>query len=166
MKKFFSGIAAGMILGSGLLCFSGSAQALDANAAFQMLKTELQNKGLASTDIMAAAQPMKDLLGLGASSAEVKNVLLNFAANGFKGQDLNRLTAMVGDLMKSGLPAKAALEFVTKAIDQTKAGGLKEDGLVSKVQTMVAERKAQLELIKSQLAKTRKGLGPLFQSKN
>ncbi len=161
MKKFFAGIAAGMVLGCGL--FAGSAQALDANAAFELLKTELQSKGVASNDIASAAQPLKDLLGLGANSADVKNTLLGFVNQGFKGQDLGRLTGMVGDLMKSELPIKPASEFVTQAIDQAKAGGLKGSDLVSKVQTMVSQRKAQIDLLKNQLAKTRKEAGLLFK---
>lgn len=164
MKTSFSGIMAGVILGCGLLGFSGSAQALDADAAFQLLKTELQNEGLASNDIAAAAQPMKALLGLGASSADAKNVLLGLVSKGFKGQDLSSLTAMVGNLMQSGLPAKAASDFVTTAINQAKDSGLKGNDLVSKVQTMVLQRKVQLDLLKSQLAKTKKGLGAFSQN--
>jgi len=140
-------------------CFSGiltNAQALDVNTLFTALKSELGNKVVAANDINAAEQPIKKMLGMGASLAEVKSVLLDFIGKGFKGNNLSSLVSCVSDLMKNKEAIKGAAGFVSQAIKQASAMGLKGDGLVAKVQGIVGQKKASLGLL------DKKGLGSLF----
>jgi hypothetical protein len=152
------------------------AQALDANAVFQQLKTELLSKGMASTDITVAAQPIKDMLGLGANQADVKSVLLDLMSKGFKGNDFGSLVSLVSDLMKSGTAIKGASGFVSQAIQQASSLGLKGKDLIAKVQGIVSQKIAQLGQLKSNVAggkeqvtsevdKTKKSLGSILGNK-
>jgi len=126
-------------------CFSGiltNAQALDVNTLFTALKSELGSKIVAANDINAAEQPIKNLLGMGASLAEVKSALLDFIGKGFKGSNLGSLVSLVSDLMKNGEAIKGATNIVSRAIKQASAMGLKGEGLVARVQGIVGQKKA------------------------
>ena len=149
MKRIFNLISTGFILAVTLSLFPPTARALDATAVLGQLKSELQNKGLTAADINAASQPIKTMLGLGASSNDVKNLLLAFAGKGFKGNDLGKLSALASELMKSGLPAKASEAFVSKGLEQAGASGAKGRDLIAKVQTLVGQKKEQLAQLKS-----------------
>jgi len=96
-------------------CFSGiltNAQALDVNTLFTALKSELGNKVVAANDINAAEQPIKKMLGMGASLAEVKSVLLDFIGKGFKGNNLSSLVSCVSDLMKKGTSVEMSEQII------------------------------------------------------
>ena len=143
-----------------LLCFvsyfSGiltNAQALDVNTLFTALKGELGSKVVAANGINAAEQPIKKMLGMGVSTIDIKGLLLNFIGKGFKGNNLGSLVSCVSDLMKNKDAFKSAASFVTQAIQQAGALGLKGDGLVAKVQGLVGQKKASLNLLDN------KGLG-------
>ena len=140
-------------------CFSGiltNAQALNVNTLFTALKSELGSNIVAANDINAAEQPIKKILGMGASLAEVKSVLLDFIGKGFKGNNLSSLVSCVSDLMKNKEAIKGAAGFVSQAIKQASAMGLKGDGLVAKVQGIVSQKKASQGLLEG------KSLGSLF----
>jgi hypothetical protein len=139
-------------------CFSGiltNAQALDVNTLFTALKSELGSKVVADNGVNAAEQPIKKILGMGASLAEVKNVLLDFISKGFKGNNLSSLVSCVSDLMKNKEAIKGAAGFVFQAIQQASSMGLKGEDLVKKVQGIVGQ-KASLGIL------DKKGLGSLF----
>ena len=140
-------------------CFSGilaNVQALDVNALFTALKSELGNKVVADNGINAAEQPIDKMLGMGVGLTEIKSVLLDFIGKGFKGNNLSSLVSCVSDLMKNKDALKGATSFVTQAIQQAGAMGLKGDGLVAKVQGIVGQKKAAQDLL------DKKGLGSLF----
>lgn len=140
-------------------CFSGfsaKVQAFDVNALFTTLKSELGNKVVADNGINAAEQPIKKMLGIGVGLSEIKSVLLDFIGKGFKGNNLSSLMSYVSDLMKNKDAFKGAVGFVSQAIQQAGAIGLKGDGLVAKVQEIVGQKKAALGLL------DKKGLGSLF----
>ncbi len=132
------------------------AQALDVNTLFTALKNELGDKVVAASDINAAEQPIKKLLGMGASLAEVKTVLLDFIGKGFKGNDLNSLVSCVSDLMKNKEAIKTAASFVSQAIGQASAMGLKGKDLIAKVQGLVSQKKVSQDLL------DKKGLSSFF----
>ena len=133
-----------------------NAYALDINAIFGQLKAQLQNSGMVSTDINAVESPVKNLLAQGVSQIDLKSMLLDFVSKGFKGKDLSSLVSMVGDLVKSGSSAKSSAGFVSQAIQQVSAMGLKGNGLMAKVQGIVGQKKASLDLL------SQKGIGSLF----
>lgn len=173
MKRFFGVTLMALALGGGLLGFSTPAHALDANAAFNQLKTDLQGKGLAVSDINAAAQSVKTMLNLGASPGDMKNLLLDFSKKGFKGNDLGKLSGMVSELMKSRMPVKGAEGVVSQAVKRAEASGLKGKELIAKVQSVVNEKKAQLDQLKSiaaakksqaasEVEKAKKGFGSVL----
>jgi len=137
-------------------CFSGiltNAQALDVNALFTSLKSELGSKVVADNNINTVEQPIKKILGMGVGLTEVKGLLLDFISKGFKGNNLSSLVSCVSDLMKNKDAFKGAASFVAQAIQQAGALGLKGDGLVAKVQGLVGQKKASLNLLDN------KGLG-------
>ena len=149
MKKIFIVLSMGFIFASSLSLFPANARALDANTVWGQLKGELLNKGLAAVDINASAQPVKTMLGLGANSADMKSLLLEFAGKGFKGNDLGKLSTLVSELMKSGLPVKASETFVSNALQKARASGATGSGLIAKVQTLVNQKKEQLAQLKN-----------------
>ena len=144
-----------VVFGSLLTGYPSGGWALDLNAAYAQLKGELQSKGLPSSDISAAAGAAKQMLGLGASSTDVKNILLNLAGKGFKGADLGKLSGLVNELMKSGLPVKAAEGFIMQSIQKSGTGGAKGSEVISKIQTLVSQKKAQLDQLQSIAAQNR-----------
>lgn len=145
-----------------LLGFSRNAIAIDVNALFTQLKVELQKKGMAPADINENEQSIKNLLDLGASQFDVKNILLDFVANGFKGRDIGSLVSMVSDLMKDGSSMKVARDIIFQAIKQANITGLKGNTLVAKIQEFVDQKKAQLSQVKSKGEDLKKSLGPIF----
>jgi hypothetical protein len=140
-------------------CFSGiliNAQALDVNSLFTALKSELGNKVVVDNGVNAAEQPIKKMLGMGVSTTDIKGLLLNFIGKGFKGNNLGSLVGCVSDLMKNKEGLKGATSFVSQAIQQASAMGLKGDFLVGKVKGIVGQKKASQDLLDN------KGLGSLF----
>ncbi len=162
-----------VILFASFLCgvFS-KAQALDVNAVFGQLKSELLQKGMSTSDIKAVEPPVKNMLSLGGKQTDVKDVLLNLMAKGFKGNDFSSLVGMVSDLAKNGDSIKNAGTVVSQAIQGASLLGLKGKDLIAKVQNMVNQRKTQLNQIKGnatatgeQLKKTdaiKKGITSIF----
>ena len=161
MKRF---LVIGMLI-CFVSCLSGvlfKAQALDINAIFQQLKGELLNKGMANTDIKAVEQPAKSMLSLGANQLDVKTILLDLAAKGFKGADLGSLAGLVSSLMKGGGSTKLSAGVVTQAIQQASGLGLKGKDLLAKVGNIVNSKKASLAQVKSGADNVKSSLGAIF----
>lgn len=125
------------------------AQALDVNAIFGQLKSELLQKGMSASDIKAVEPPVKSMLSLGGNQADIKSILLDLMAKGFKGNDLGSLMGMVSGLAKNGKPIKSAGTFISQAIQGANLLGLKGKDLIPKVQNMVNQKITQLSQTKS-----------------
>lgn len=139
-----------VILFAGFLCgIFTEAEALDVNAIFGQLKSELLQKGMSAGDIKAVEPPVKSMLNLGGNQIDIKSILLDLMAKGFKGNDLSSLVSMVSDLTKNGEPVKNAGTVVSQAIQGANLLGLKGKDLIAKVQNMVNQRKTQLNQAKS-----------------
>ncbi|GEM_PF-1884505 len=151
MKRFFviSMVVICAVLSLGV--FKG-AQALDVNAIFGQIKSELLQKGMSAGDITAVEPPVKNMLSLGGNQADVKSILLDLMSKGFKGNDFSSLVGMVSDLAKNGEPVKNAGAVVSQAIQGASVLGLKGKDLISQVQNMVNQRKTQLYQIKGNVS--------------
>lgn len=146
MKKILLVAAVVMLVSS----FAAPARAaVDVNTLFGQLKDQLLKSGLSAADVSATASPVKSMLGLGAGSADIKNILLNLASQGFKGMDLGNLTALVSNLMQNGQAIQNAWGLVSQAIQQAKIGGLSGSDLVLKVQQVIGANIAKLNQLKS-----------------
>jgi len=133
-------------------------QALDVNAIFQQIKSELLGKGLTSTDLKAVEQPTKTLISSGASTSDIKSMLVDFANKGFKGTKLESLVTIVSDLVKKGDSLKVASGAVSSAIQTASASGLKGDTLIAKVKEIISQNKAQIDQAKSAIGSKLSGL--------
>jgi len=153
MKRFIA-VAMLVIFAFFLSGLFKGAQALDVNAVFAQIKAELIQKGMSAGDIKAVEPPVKNMLSLGGTQSDVKSILLDLMAKGFKGNDLSSLVGMVSDLAKSGEPVKNSGAVVSQAIQGASVLGLKGKDLISKVQNMVNQRKAQLSQIKGNVSAT------------
>ena len=146
-------------------CLSGvmfKTQALDVNTIFQQLKGELLNKGMTTTDVSAVEQPAKSMLSLGANQLDIKNILLNLIAQGFKGSDLGSLVGMVSDLMKGGSSVNSSAGLVNQAIQQASTLGLKGKDLLTKVGNIVNLKRSSLDQVKSGTDNVKNSLGSIF----
>lgn len=147
-------ICIGIVFAVFLSGFFKGAQALDVNAVFGQLKSELLQKGMAATDIKAVEPPVKNMLNLGGNQADIKSILLDFMSKGFKGNDFSSLVGMVNDLAKKGEPIKNAGSVVSQAIQGASLLGIKGKDLIPKVKDIVNQRITQLSQVKSNASAT------------
>ncbi len=149
-------IVISMVIVCAILLFGvlNGAYALDVNAVFGQLKSELLKKGMAASDIKTVEPPVKNMLNLGGSQADLKTILLGLMAKGFKGNDFSSLVLMVSDLAKNGEPIKNAGTIVSQAIQAASSLGLKGKDLIMKVQNIVNQRKMQLGQAKRNISAT------------
>lgn len=121
----------------------------DVNTEFSKIKNDLLAKGLSSSDINAVEDPAKTMLNAGAASADIKNIVLDFAAKGFQGTELESLMEMVNGLVKNGDRLKLAQMVIGQAADKAKASGAKGSTLMAKIQELVKQHTESVNAIKN-----------------
>ena len=122
----------------------------EVNASYDQLKTELQQKGFDIQKITDAAKPVKDLLAQGVKKEEVKRFVLDLYDKNLDKESFKDSLASVSELVRDGEAYRKARNLVSSTIDKAQKQGLKGKEMAKKVSETIAERKSQLEGLKSE----------------
>lgn len=124
----------------------------EVNAAYEQLKSELQEKGVDAKEIVDSAKPIKDLLAQGVKKDELKKFVLDLFNKKVDQAAFKSSLDSVSELMKDGEAFKQAKNLISKSLQDAQAQGLKGDELKQKVQDVVNQKTCELEEAKKQVS--------------
>jgi hypothetical protein len=122
----------------------------EVNAAYEQLKSELQQKGVGVQEVTDSAAPIKDLIAQGVKKDELKRYVMDLCNKKLDEASVKTSLSSVSALMKDGEAFRKAKDFVSGSLQQAQAQGLQGDGLKKKLQDAVHQKTAALADMKKQ----------------
>lgn len=122
----------------------------EVNTAYEQLKSEVQEKGVEAQQITDSAKPIKDLLAQGVKKDDVKKFVLDLYNKKLDQASFKSSLESVSELTNDGEAFKQAKNLISKSLQDAQAQGLQGDELKKKVQSVVNQKKCELEELKKQ----------------
>lgn len=116
----------------------------EGNKAFDEIKSELERKGMSSSDIVSIEKPVKDMLEKQGHKEEIKKTLIDLKEKGMSGTNLKGSVNAMSELVNKGESIRETCKLVSSAAHQAKLQGLKGKDLAAKVHEAIAQRKTKM----------------------
>lgn len=122
----------------------------EVNAAYEQLKSEVQEEGMEAQQITLSAKPIKDLLAQGVKKGELKKFILDLYNKRLDPASFESSLASLLELVKNGEAFKQARNLISKSLQDAQTQGLKGAELKKKVQDAVNQKVCELQELKMQ----------------